>query len=605
MCGIFGYFDRRGISMDPNTLSLMGKVIAHRGPDESGIFTKPGLAIGNQRLSIIDLKNGKQPMLTHDGKTVLVQNGEVYNFIELARELNQAGFPCETKSDTEVILKAYAQAGIDCLPRLNGMFAIAIYDQKEEAIFLARDRMGVKPLYFYDDGQRLTFSSEIKSLLQAGAPRKLNSEALQHYLSFNFVPPPFTLFQGIQHLMPGHWLKISKRETKIVRWWHILNLREEIREPVDWQTEFLDLLDDAVKIRMRADVPFGAFLSGGIDSSSVVALMSRHQKMPVKTFTIGFPDPRFDESAAALSTSRKFHTEHHQELFDSKLIADWPQAIYFTDQPHGDISFLPTHTVSKLAHRFVKMVLTGDGGDELFAGYDKYRDFFDGTRRTNFQKDYFQFISLFNDADKAALWSKTFRLQNPICSAFEIAAKIFQECTELDPINQALYLDTLLLLPGNNLVKPDRMGMATSLEARNPFMDYRMVEFAYKIPGQLKLKDGVTKYIYKEAVRSLLGDEIVDRKKQMFTVPVGEWFRKELRGFSEAILLSERTLARDLFDQKKISQLLRDHQSGAKNYTREIRALIALEIWHRTFIDELFDHPPNWQELGLRSGLPA
>lgn len=580
MCGIFGYFHRDGHSLAPETLRAMGDAIQHRGPDDQGVFSAPGLALGNQRLSIIDLAGGHQPFVSDDGQIVVVQNGEIFNHVELALDLARSGHACRTHSDTEVLLRLYEREGISFISKLNGMFSIAIYDARERAVYLVRDRIGVKPLYVHDDGHQLTFGSEIKSLLKAGMPRPgMDEEALHHYLTFNYVPAPYTLYQGVRHLMPGHVMKITRNGVSESRWWDLAAVQPvHGRSEADWIEEFNTILDDAVRLRLRSDVPFGAFLSGGVDSSTIVGLMARHMPEPVKTFCIGFDDPRFDESLFAQEAADRFGTRHIMERVDPDMLELWPMATYHCDQPHGDVSFLPTYRVSALAAKHVKVVLTGDGGDELFAGYDKHRDFFSSAEVTTltdeeFQRRYFDSISLFSHAGKGALYEPERAARLHGVDSFDVAAPYFQAVPHQDRINQALFLDMQLLLSGNNLVKPDRMGMAVSLEARTPFLDYRMMEFAFRMPGELKLKGGVTKYLYKKAVAPLIGENLAYRKKQMFTVPVGEWFKTTKKEYCQNNLPSEQ------FVSSELSRISQQHFSSVGNYTRELRALIALRQW--------------------------
>lgn len=590
MCGIFGYFDRGGHSLPAATLQAMASVLVHRGPDDQGVHAADGAAIGNTRLSIIDVAHGHQPFLSDDGQVAVVQNGEIYNYVELMQELERDGRPCRTRSDTEVLLRLYERDGIDFVHRLNGMFAIAIHDKRENALYLVRDRIGVKPLYVHDDGRRLLFASEIKALLAAGAPRRTSLAALDHFLTFNYVPPPFTIFEGIRHLMPGHRLRINRDGVETRQWWNLAQIRPEQRSEGAWIDEFSATLDDAVRLRLRADVPFGAFLSGGVDSSTVVGLMARHMSRPVDTFCIGFHEPAYDESPFAMEAAERFQTRHTVEKVEANMLDLWPLATYYCDQPHGDISFLPTYRVARLAVKQAKMVLTGDGGDELFAGYTKYRDFFGDTGRADlpeesFRQAYLQNISLFSDREKADLYTQAFADGAGQAGAYDILEPLYCESAHMDRVNQALFIDTRLLLPGNNLVKPDRMGMAVSLEARTPFLDYRMVELAFRMPGDLKLREGETKYLYKKAVAPLIGESLAYRRKQMFTVPVGDWFKGEMAPWCREMLLSQRARDRGLFRPRRVEQLLSEHQGGRCNHTREIRALIAVEVWHRVFLD--------------------
>jgi asparagine synthase (glutamine-hydrolysing) len=563
----------------------MGDAIRHRGPDDQGLYAGRGVALGNQRLSIIDLAGGHQPFVSDDGQVVVVQNGEIFNHVELADELSRAGQPCRTHSDTEVLLRLYESEGIGFLRKLNGMFAIAIYDARQDVLYLARDRIGVKPLHIHDDGRQLTFASEIKSILKGGINRPATDrEALHHYLSFNYVPAPYTMYEGIRHLMPGHAMKVTRDGAQTWRWWNLADVQPvHGRSEADWIEEFNAILDDAVRLRLRSDVPFGAFLSGGVDSSTIVGLMARHMDEPVKTFCIGFHDPRYDEAPFAEAAADRFGTRHTMERVEPDMLGLWPLATYHCDQPHGDISFLPTYRVSELAVRDVKVVLTGDGGDELFAGYDKYRDFFTESGLATLDDDafrrlYFDSISLFDAAGKHSLYGAAMREGAGRLDSYEVARPWFDAVPHQDRINQALFLDTQLLLSGNNLVKPDRMGMAVSLEARTPFLDWRMMEFAFRMPGELKLRGSETKYLYKKAVTPLIGEELAYRKKQMFTVPVGDWFRREKADYCAQRLALLQSLD-GLIDVAQAHRLLAEHVDGTCNHTREIRALISLTHW--------------------------
>ena len=588
MCGIFGYFDTQGKSLTQQQINTMGEVIDYRGPDGQGVFTKSGLALGNQRLAILDIEHGQQPFVSDDEQIVVVQNGEIFNHVELAEELEDSEFKCRTHCDTEVILRLYQKYGIDFVSKLNGMFAIAIWDNHQKALYLIRDRVGEKPLHYFNESNRVIFGSEIKSILAAGIDKKVDYNALDSFLSFNYVVPPSTMFKGVKHVMPGTYLKVTALKVEETRWWDIADTELQVKTENQWIGEFNEILDDAVKIRLRADVPFGAFLSGGVDSSSVVGLMTKHMAQPVKTFTIGFNDEKFDESPFAQLAAERFETEHVVEKVEANLLSLWPKATYHCDQPHGDVSFMPTYRVAELASRKVKMVLTGDGADELFAGYDKYKEFFAqqsafDMSEQDFRTSYLDNISLFKATDKEGLYSTEFSSSVKQDNAESYVNRLFDKVQQMDRINQALYIDTMLLLPGNNLVKPDRMGMAVSIENRAPFLDYRMIELAFAMPGALKLQQGETKYIYKKAVAELIGEDLTYRKKQMFTVPISEWLKHDLKDMVLDLLLSEKALSRNLFNKTYIETLYADHCSDKANNTRELRALMALEIWFREF----------------------
>ncbi len=590
MCGIYGYFNRQGVSVDTSVLARMDASLVHRGPDDSGCFTAAGVALGNRRLAIIDVKGGHQPFVSTDGRIALVQNGEIFNHVELRAELQRQGVAFATDhSDTEVLLRLYEREGLGFLPRLNGMFAIGIYDSRDAhnpTVHLIRDRIGVKPLYVHDDGKQVLFGSEIKAILQAlPAHPRMDLPALQHYLAYNYVPPPFTLFAGIRHVPPGTVLTLSRQGRQEQRWWNLAEQSEHPQHFSAWQEEFLDLLDDAVRLRLRADVPFGAFLSGGVDSSTVVALMARHVREPVRTFCIGFADARFDESSYARQAAERFHTAHQEHIVSPDLLDAWPDVLWHLDQPHGDASFMPTREVARLAATKVKVVLTGDGGDELFAGYDKYASFLADPvlgriPDADFGHAFIEHTGLFTAARRAALfqpWLRT-RLAD-IDSVRDVAAPWLDQARHFDRVNQMLFLDMMLLLPGNNLVKPDRMGMAVSLEARTPFLDWRVMEFAFRSGGATKLHGGDKKHWFKRAVEPLIGADLAHRKKQMFTVPIGEWFRGPRRQWLHDLLFAPEALCGRLFEPSQVRVLFDDHVAGSANYTRELRALAALELW--------------------------
>ena len=597
MCGIFGYWDRGREALPDALLAAMARQLIHRGPDDEGIRHQPqrGVAVGNRRLSIIDIGGGHQPFVSDDGQVTVVQNGEIFNHIELAAELRAQGVRLNTASDTEVILRLYERHGMAFVGKLNGMFAIAIDDAREDALYLIRDRVGVKPLYVHDDGQRLVFASEIKAILPVAqatsALPAIDLEAIHHYLSFNYIPAPWTIYQGVRHVMPGTWVRLGRQHgalgVQTQRWWRLGDQREQDCRFEDWAEEFLALLDDATRIRLRADVPFGAFLSGGVDSSTIVGLMARHVREPVKTFCIGFADPRYDESAFAQQAADRFGCLHTMEVAQLNMLSRWPQVLHHLDQPHGDASFMPTLRVSELAATQVKVVLTGDGGDELFAGYDKYAQFFarpDAQSLSDdaFQRSYFDSISLFSPAAKLALYRPQVRAQLEGIDSFNTAARHwFEEVPHFDRINQALHLDMQLLLSGNNLVKPDRMGMAVSIEARTPFLDVRLMEFAFRSRGSTKLSaQGDKKHWFKQAAAPLIGHDLAHRKKQMFTVPVGDWFRGERYPWLRDLLQKSELLAQ-VCHAPEVDLMLERHRAGSANFTRELRALAALALWDR------------------------
>ncbi|MCP5074558.1 MAG: asparagine synthase (glutamine-hydrolyzing) [Rhodobacteraceae bacterium] len=598
MCGIFGVYNFNNKPVDPSVIDRMSSRLQHRGPDADGVFQSDRAALGNRRLSIIDTTAASnQPLFSEDGQVVLVQNGEIYNYVELREELIRLGANFATTGDTEVLLRAYEIWGKSFVTRLNGMFAIAVLDRTDSRLLLYRDRLGVKPLYFAGDLQegRIWFASEIKSILCNGNSYPPNTTAIAKYLALNYIPLPDTAFSGITHLEPGHWAEFTPDGVEINCFWDLNAVRPQpAMSEADCQAAILRLLDDATRIRMRSDAPFGAFLSGGLDSSSVVGFMSQHTARPLHTFSIGFDDPRFDETEYARMAARRFGTLHVSNNADHDVTAMWPRFIWHCDQPHGDVSFMPMDMVSNLASREVKMVQTGDGGDELFAGYEKYLSVFPGGK-TDHLKDGWQEQAVRNtglllDDQPARLLVGALRDAFFDTDPYRSLSDKIRGASGQDPINQLLLAETTSLLPGNNLVKPDRMAMANSLEVRSPYLDFRMVELAFAIPGHLKLAGGETKAILKKAVQPLLGDTLTYRKKQMFTVPVGEWFRQALAGYCREVLLDGRLEARGLFDIAAVSDMIEAHIAGTQNFTRQLRALISLEIWYRLFVDE----DPDW-----------
>ena len=596
MCGIFGGYDFQGRGpIDAQILARMSRSIQHRGPDADGVFSDAYCAVGNRRLSILDLSQASnQPIFSDDRRLAVVQNGEIFNYLELRAELQNLGHVFHTKGDTEVLLRAYEQWGPEFVRRLNGMFAIAIYDQSSKELFLYRDRLGVKPLYLSGtDGQdRLWFGSEIKAILGNGQRYQPDMTALAQYFALNYIPQPYTAFCGITHLPPAHMARVSaKHGVEITKYWDLADIAvEPDMSAAEAQSGLLQLLDDATRVRMRSDAPFGAFLSGGLDSSSVVGFMSLYNNSALRTFSIGFDDPRFDESAHAFSAAKRFGTLHMRKIAEPNTSELWPRFIYHCDQPHGDVSFMPTDQVAQLASHHVKMVLTGDGGDELFAGYEKYLDLFPEGRTDHLTKgweDSFVRASGLLQGEEAHTLLKghlldAFHVMDP----YQALSQQIREATHQDPINRVLLSETRTLLPGNNLVKPDRMAMANSVEVRSPFLDYRMAEFAFKVPGALKLNGGETKWVYKKAVEPLLGSALTWRTKQMFTVPVGEWFRQALAGFCRDILLNGRLESRGIVEITVVEGMIQAHIAGTANYTRQLRALVSLEIWYRLFVDE-------------------
>lgn len=583
MCGIFGFINNRNFN-EP-LLRKMGESITHRGPDDIGYHLDNGVGLGNVRLAIIDPEHGEQPVHSPDKQVVLVQNGEIFNFLELRTELLSKGYTFNTNCDTEVLLYMYIEYGKNFVSKLNGMFAIAIYDKRERKTILYRDRVGEKPLYYYKNENQILFSSEIKSIKEC-TKLQFSLTNINAMLRLNYVPQPHTAYEDVFHVEPGTFIEISEHEFSTTRWWSLADQKEQKFDENDWQHQCVELLTDATALRLVSDVPFGAFLSGGVDSSSVVGIMSSIMKQPVKTYTIGFNDKRFDESIYAQQAAEMFNTDHSCEIVDFDIVKDWSKFLHYCDQPHGDVSFIPMRKVSELASRDVKMVLTGDGADELFAGYEKYAEFYNSyspnrSSTTSLKENYMPHLELFNSDECHGLWRNQFHGHIDFQLADNIVTSTLNEVEHFDVINRILYIDMMCLLPGNNLVKPDRMAMSHSLETRAPFLDYRLMEFAFKTPGDYKLRDGDKKHLLKKALTPIIGTDLAYRKKQMFTVPIGEWFKAQLSKYCHEMLLSESSLVLKFFNKEVVARYINEHLHSIENHTRKVRALISLELWLR------------------------
>lgn len=582
MCGIAGFINKNNSNQDKYINNIV-ESIKHRGPDEFGVFNESGVCLLNTRLSIIDVAHGHQPFVSDDKNIYVVQNGEIYNYIEVQNELKDLGVRFDTNSDTEVILRAYEKFGIKCFERFNGMFAIAIFDKIKNKLILARDRLGVKPLYIYQKNNELHFSSEIKSFLTyENFDNKIDNQSIHNYLKFNYVPIPNTIYKFVKHVEPAHYYEIDCATLEITKnkYWEIKNLseiedisEEEVFEKID------EILTDAIKIRLRSDVGIGAFLSGGLDSSLVCAMTKKKFNVSLDTYSIGFKEKRFDESEWAKKVAQYCGLNNKIHILESDIIDLWNTTTWHNDQPHGDISFIPTYIISKFAAKDYKLVFTGDGGDEAFAGYTKYFSVFN-----NSLDDYFDSISLIkDDREFDSLYTEDFRKDVDYCVPKNIFNDVISEVNLKDNVNKILHFDTRQLLPGNNLVKPDKMAMANSLETRSPMLDYRLFEYMQSLHGSFKLRDNETKYILKKFALKYLPEDIVYRDKQMFTVPVGEWFKTHLKDYVSNIIKSDSLKNRNIFKNEYLEDMLQKHIKNEKDYTRELRAIVNLELWFREF----------------------
>lgn len=627
MCGITGFISNEKNLPTAERLSLLDRMcraIIHRGPDEQGTIVKDRAALGMRRLSIIDLKSGQQPIFDCAGNLAVVFNGEIYNFQELKKDLEARGHRFKTNSDTETIVHLYEEFGADCVHHLRGMFAFAIYDFQAETLFLARDRVGKKPLFYAKTREgNLVFGSELKTLLEHGEiSKEIDLAALDAYLTFGYVPEEFCIFKDVYKLAPGAFLTYKNGVITTRKYWDFEYTGDD-RE-AKTEAEYVEILrekiKECVKIRLISEVPLGAFLSGGVDSSSIVAIMAQISDAPVKTFSIGFNEDSFNELKFARMAAKHFETEHHEFIVTPDLVEIVDDLVWHFDEPFADSSALPTFMVAKMAREFVTVVLSGDGGDELFAGYtryatDKKRSGFaalpkfvrrgvlqkisenlpHGAKGKNFLYNtsldaverYIDSVSHFGKLNRKSLYAEDFRRN--LDGDFGKAAKMYEEIAasvlSRDATDKLLYLDSRTYLPSDILTKVDRMTMAASLEARVPLLDYQLIETVEKIPAALKLKGLETKYIFKKAMEGIVPHEILYREKQGFGVPIGDWINAQLKDRIHETLLEKRTLERGYFDEKYIQILLNEHAASRRDHSHSLWILWMLELWHRKFVD--------------------
>ncbi len=619
MCGIAGIVHRDGASASPDLLKRMTDVLAHRGPDGEGFHIDGPIGLGHRRLAIIDVAGGVQPMASSDRSAWVTYNGEVYNYRELRHELRARGHDFETSSDTEVVLAAYQEWGVDCLRYLRGMFAFGIWDDRRRQLFLARDRVGIKPLVYAVDATGLRFASEIKAILQDPAvPRDLDLEAVEAYFTYLYVPAPRTIFRGIRKLPPASYLLWSpdRGEPEIHTYWDLrMRPRGEVREEA-WREGLEALLHESVRLHMVSDVPVGAFLSGGLDSSSVVACMARTSAAPVKTFSIGFDEPSFDELSYARLVAQRYGTEHFEMVVKPDVISVLPRLAWQFDEPFADASAVPTYCVSKITRDHVTVALSGDGGDENFAGYRRYAEALGlhrrmdslpfsglkpllrlignalpegarGRRRLQFLAmapfDRYHRMMAYQDGESlATLLSSEARLLRTGGEGFTGLAA---EAGTDDYLSTLQYLDVRRYLPGDILTKVDRTSMLTSLETRVPFLDHVLMEHVASMPAELKLRGGSGKHVLKEAMRPHLPAEILTRRKMGFGVPLAAWFRRELKDFTYDVLLSARARERGILRPDAMERLFQAHLSGRADWSSQLWSLVCFELWCRTWWD--------------------
>ena len=634
MCGLTGAaWTADGEPISAEILARMTAVLSHRGPDDDGTYFSENsermrVALGHRRLSIIDLAGGHQPLSNEDGTVWIAFNGEIYNFAELRPLLEAKGHTFRTHSDTETIVHLYEEYGTDCLQHLRGMFAFAIWDENRNRLFLARDRLGQKPLVYREESGRLLFASELKSLLQIpGASRKLSPRAVDSYLTYQYVPHPDCILDGYRKLPPAHFAVYENGHLTIERYW-TPPFEEDGGEPLSpekWRSELRDALTEAVRLRLRSDVPLGSFLSGGIDSTIITGLMQRLSKTPVHTFSIGFPVKRFDESSFAKETAAFLGTKHHEFIVEPNALEILPRLIWHYDEPFADSSAIPTMSLSKMTRQNVTVALSGDGGDELFAGYDRYRAVrlagrFDRLPRAvravvsspvwqklpssveqkSFRRRlkrflaalgeppeprYLTWISIFDAHRRSALYSAEFARSLNGYDSTEFLLDAYAACPGRDFVTRTTCVDLLTYLPCDILTKVDIASMSYGLECRSPFLDHRVAELAARMPIALKLRGKKGKRILRETFADLIPPTIERRPKMGFGVPLDLWFRNELKPLLYDTLLSETAVSRGQFRPEAVRGLVEEHISGQWDHSYRLWSLLVLEMWQRTWLD--------------------
>jgi asparagine synthase (glutamine-hydrolysing) len=631
MCGIAGIYDfDGGKTVDASIIRKMCAVMAHRGPDDEGVYCKNNVGLGHRRLSIIDLAGGHQPMSNEDGTVWIVYNGEIYNFPELKEELLLKGHVFKTHSDTETIIHLYEEEGEACLHKLRGMFAFAIWDERKKSLFIARERIGKKPLHYTVFDGKLVFASEIKGILQdPSVKRETDLEALHDYLSFIYVPAPRTMFGGISKLPAGHYMVCDEQGTRIKKYWDIEFSGDARGSERELAGEVRSRLREAVDIRLISDVPLGAFLSGGIDSSSVVGLMSGLLDSPVTTNSIGFAQKAFDELRYSKAVAKRYKTDHHEYVVEPEALEIVEKLIWHYDEPFGDASSIPTYYVSEMARQNVTVALSGDGGDENFAGYRRYaysravsslQKFVPGLAKdmaralaaraatgnsgiwarkiANKMEEvyispfdlYFKMISAYQEEEKPRLYSDAMRKRMALYSSRDNFKRIFDACSSEDYISKLQYLDMKTYLCDDVLVKVDRASMAVSLEVRAPILDHKFMEFVATIPSGLKLKGQEGKYIFKRAMFGVVSDEILKRPKMGFGVPMTHWLKHDLKNIVAAELFDKKSIIAELFAAdyvKKMWQIVQyGNVKGFKDadFAYRIWILFLFARWHKKYI---------------------
>jgi asparagine synthase (glutamine-hydrolysing) len=622
MCGITGIinFDAAD-AVDRRLVERMTSTIAHRGPDDSGYFLEGHVGLGHRRLSIIDLSGGHQPISSEDGSVTIVFNGEVYNFGELTRELKARGHSFKTHSDTEAMVHAYEEYGDACLERFRGMFAFALWDARRRRLLIARDRLGIKPVYLYHGPGFLAFASEIKALLEIpGIPREVDRTALDHYLSLRYVPGPRTMFRHITKLQPGHMLVVDEHGVRTRPYWDVTYAVDGALTEAAALERFRELLDESVRLRLIAEVPLGVFLSGGLDSSAILGVMSRlRQGEPIKTFSVGYQarnaqEEESNEFSYARIAADHFGAEHHEFRIDAGDFRDFlPHLVWSLDEPLADPTCIPLYFISRLARRHITVVLSGEGADEILGGYGIYHKMLaiESLRRLPLAAQLAPALARIAPGEKLASYlrmagmplearhrgiSRAFRpemkarlLNGHTAAAADSLDALYSACFRAaggaSALGRMLYADTKIWLPDDLLLKADKMTMANALELRVPFLDHKLVEFAATLPDRLKLNGKSGKYLLRRAVEDVMPHEILHRGKKGFPVPTESWLGGQLKQFTREALLARDSACRRHLDGAALEQLVAEHEQGANRH-QELWALLVFEFWHRIFVEQ-------------------
>jgi asparagine synthase (glutamine-hydrolysing) len=622
MCGICGIFEyERQSSILADLVHQMNQTMIHRGPDDGGVFVGSGIGLGHRRLSIVDLAGGHQPMSNEDGTVWVLLNGEIYNYPELRTELLGRGHKFATKSDTEAIVHLYEDYAEGCFARLRGMFSIALWDSSNRKLVLARDHVGKKPLFYAADNNRILFGSELKALLAGDAlPRDIDEQALSDYFSFGYIPAPKTIYRSVRKVMPGHYLVATASGVRETRYWDLSFANVEQRSEAEWGERLRHELCDATRVRLMSDVPLGAFLSGGIDSSCVVAMMSHLMKRGVTTCSIGFEEEKYNEAQYARQVSQLFSTDHHEQTIHPNAIEILDKLTWHFDEPFADSSAIPTYYVSKIARGHVTVALGGDGGDESFAGYRRYKlDYYENLFRNYFPKSfrsavfsplgrwypplawaprvfrakatfqslsrsplegYFNSVSYFRPDDKKRLLTSEFRRRLGGYDSIEVLRGYYDRADTDDLLSKIQYVDIKTYLTDDILTKVDRASMAVSLEVRAPMLDYKFMECVASIPSGLKLKNGEGKYILKKALEPILPKDILYRPKQGFAVPLDVWFRRELKDLAHQVILETDD---GILDRRFLEKIWDEHQKGYYDRSALLWATLMFRKWRQMF----------------------